>query len=59
MPDMEALASWLNLHYQYDPDRPRFLVALAGWHDPKREHDDHIHLQVHKNTTGLDGLIMD
>lgn len=42
----EIVAANINRHWQYDPKRPEFLVAL--YHDVGR--GNHIHCQVHDNT---------
>lgn len=46
----EIVSRLVNCKYAYDPDRSKFLVLLFGDDDPRGEHYDHVHAQVHPNT---------
>ena len=51
--DAEYVCDWINGVYQYDPERPSMKVAIYGDLDPKGNHWNHIHFQVHDRTVAI------
>ena len=41
------IRDYINSKYEYDPLRENIYVCIYGDNDPKGNHDDHVHLQVH------------
>jgi hypothetical protein len=48
--DSQDIRNYLNHRWIYDPIRPGLVVCKYGDNDLTGRHDDHVHIQVHRNT---------